>query len=293
MKKVRFKQVDVFTSTRFKGNPVAVVLQADGLTGEQMQQIANWTNLSETTFVIPKSTDEADYRVRIFTPGSELPFAGHPTIGTAHALIEAGLVTPHDGCLIQECGAGLVRLDITRSGAGEQLITFELPQPKITPLTEMAISELESTLGTRVSRDFAPCLVDVGPKWIVAQLPDAQAVLSNQPSFADMKVQNLQAKATGVVIFGKYPEDGGADVEVRAYAPACGVNEDPVCGSGNGAMAAFIRHTNQVGCYGNELAASQGQALGRSGSVFLTIRDDAIKVGGQAVTAIDGTISVD
>ncbi|WP_278407887.1 PhzF family phenazine biosynthesis protein [Pseudomonas rhodesiae] len=131
MHSVSFKQVDVFTFERYKGNPVAVVLDAKGLSDAEMQQIANWTNLSETTFVLPKTQEQADYRVRIFTPGSELPFAGHPTIGTAHALIEAGAIVPTDGVVVQECGAGLVRLDVTIDEAGKQLISFELPQSEV------------------------------------------------------------------------------------------------------------------------------------------------------------------
>ncbi|QGF93002.1 PhzF family phenazine biosynthesis isomerase [Pseudomonas sp. CFSAN084952] len=290
MKEVCFKQVDVFTSQRFKGNPVAVVLQADGLTDAEMQQIANWTNLSETTFVVAKTQEAADYKVRIFTPGSELPFAGHPTIGTAHALTEAGLVTPTDGELIQECGAGLIKLDVTVDAAGEQQIAFELPKPKITPLDDAQITRLESSLGSPIMREFVPCLVDVGARWVVAQLPSAQAVLENLPALDPMKADNLQIEATGVIIFGEYKDEGVFNVEVRAYAPACGVSEDPVCGSGNGAMAAFIRHTGQMQYFGETVQASQGQILGRAGIIRLSIQDHAIKVGGQAVTCIDGKI---
>lgn len=125
-----FKQVDVFTNARFKGNPVAVVLHGDGLTTEQMQQIANWTNLSETTFVLPPTDKAADYRVRIFTPTAEIPFAGHPTIGTAHALLEDGLIQAQNGVLTQQCDAGLIRLQVAKKPDGARQISFELPQPK-------------------------------------------------------------------------------------------------------------------------------------------------------------------
>ncbi|RII76573.1 PhzF family phenazine biosynthesis protein [Pseudomonas monteilii] len=292
MKEVSFKQVDVFTLERFKGNPVAVVLDANGLSDEQMQQIANWTNLSETTFVLPKTEASADYKVRIFTPGSELPFAGHPTIGTAHALLEAGLITPSNGVLVQECGAGLIQLRVSTSALGDQQISFELPTPTITPLAESEVDDLETILGASIVREFTPCLVDVGARWVIAQLRDADTVLVNRPALEDMKVKNLEAKATGVVIFGEYQDGGGSDVEVRAYAPACGVNEDPVCGSGNGAMAAFIRHTNQTEFFGKHIQASQGAILGRAGVIYLSIEDDSIKVGGNAVTCISGQISL-
>lgn len=292
MSQVSFKQVDVFTAVPFRGNPVAVVLNADGMTDEQMQQIANWTNLSETTFVIPKTNPLADYRVRIFTPGSELPFAGHPTIGTAHALLEAGFVKATDGVLVQECGAGLVRLELTTDEAGQREIAFELPEAKFSPLSDAEVDELEAFLGTVVVRTFRPCLIDVGARWIVAQLPDAKAVLENQPNLAQMKAQNLSCKATGVVIFGRYADEGSAGVEVRAYAPACGVNEDPVCGSGNGAVAAFIRHTDQTNSFGTSLLASQGAVVGRAGFIQLSITNNVIKVGGKAITCINGTIEV-
>lgn len=164
MSQVSFKQVDVFTAVPFRGNPVAVVLHADGMTDEQMQQIANWTNLSETTFVISKTNPLADYRVRIFTPGSELPFAGHPTIGTAHALLEAGLVKATDGALVQECGAGLVRLELTTDEDGHREIAFELPEATFSPLSDAEVDELEAILGTVVVRTFRPCLIDVGAR---------------------------------------------------------------------------------------------------------------------------------
>ena len=168
---IPFKQVDVFTSVRFKGNPVAVVLRADELTTGQMHQVASWTNLSETTFVVPTVNPQADYRVRIFTPVAELPFAGNPTIGTAHALLEAGLVEAKNGVLIQECGAGLVSLRVERESNGEQWISFELPQPSVTPLSGTRVTELEAILGAEVLREFTPCLIDAGARWIVAQLP--------------------------------------------------------------------------------------------------------------------------
>ncbi|MBU9480908.1 PhzF family phenazine biosynthesis protein [Burkholderia multivorans] len=292
MSAIPFKQVDVFTSERFKGNPVAVVLRADDLTTEQMQQIASWTNLSETTFVVPKTSAEADYRVRIFTPGSELPFAGHPTIGTAYALLEAGFVKENDGTLIQECGAGLVRLEVVRESAGVESISFDLPEPTIAPLDEGQVNELESILGTQVSRQHSPALVDVGARWIIAQLPSAAAVLAVRPDFPRMREQDLKAKATGVVVFGEYDSGDPARIEVRAFAPACGVSEDPVCGSGNGAVAAFIRHSGQTDYFGASYTAAQGSIVGRAGMIRLVLSDDRIQVGGAAVTCIDGLVSV-
>lgn len=287
-----FKQVDVFTNVRFKGNPVAVVLKADGLSTEQMQQIANWTNLSETTFVVAATVAGADYHVRIFTPKAELPFAGHPTIGTAHALLEAGLVKAREGALVQQCAAGLVKLAVTRDQHGTQWISFDLPEPTMMPFDAAQTAELEAILGTPVSRDFAPCLVDVGPRWVVAQLPDAKAVLAAQPDLLRMKAQDVKGRHTGVIIFGEHDSGADAKIEIRAFVPAHGIDEDPVCGSGTGSVGAFIRHTGQIGRFGGEFLASQGAVVGRAGLLHLALSDQRIQVGGNAVTCVDGTLAV-
>lgn len=286
-----FKQVDVFTATRFRGNPVAVVLRADNLDTAQMQQIAHWTNLSETTFVVPVTQPGADYHVRIFSTVSELPFAGHPTIGTAHALLEAGAVSARDGVLVQQCRVGLVRLAVTQEHA-QRWIALELPAATLSPLDEAQVGELEAILGQPVQRQFTPCVVDVGPRWIVAQLADAAAVLAAQPDLTRMHANDVSQHTTGVTIFGAYPAGAAAGIEVRSFAPAHGANEDPVCGSGNGCVAAFIRHTGQTEQFGSELLSSQGAALGRAGSVRLSISAERICVGGMAVTCIDGQLSV-
>ena len=291
MAEVAFKQVDVFTKVRFCGNPVAVVLDARGMTAADMQRIAHWTNLSETTFVIPRTDAAADYQVRIFTPGSELPFAGHPTIGTAHALLEAGMIEAKDGQLVQQCAAGLIKLKVERGADGAQWIFFDLPTPVLSALDGDQVKELGAVLGT--SFVGTPCLVDVGARWVVAQLADAKAVLGVQPDLVRMKVQDQKGRHTGVVIFGEHAPDAAARIEVRAFAPACGIAEDPVCGSGNGSVGAFIRHTGQSAHFGSDFLAAQGQMVGRAGLLRLTVRDDLIQVGGNAITCIDGRIRTD
>lgn len=292
MPSVPFKTVDVFTTTPFKGNPVAVVLDAAGLTTDQMQQIASWTNLSETTFVVPTTVDGADYHVRIFTPGAELPFAGHPTIGTAHALLEAKMIEAKNGALVQQCGVGLVKLHVAHADDGARWISFDLPEPKFTVLDQGQVKELESILDTSLDERTSPYVVDVGPRWIVAQLPSAQAVLDNKPDLQRMKRQDIQGKHTGVVIFGKYGPDAQAKIEVRAFAPAHGINEDPVCGSGNGSVAAYIRHTGQTAEFGSDFLATQGTAVGRAGTLRHTISENAIRIGGNAITCVDGNLSL-
>lgn len=291
MHPLRFMQVDVFTNVPYRGNPVAVVLDAAGLGTDQMQRIARWTNLSETTFVVPRTSDEADYRVRIFTPACELPFAGHPTIGTAHALLEAGLVTPRAGALVQECGAGLVRLEVGEDAVLGRSIGFELPPPVLRELTDARADELAMVLGTALSPAARPQLVDVGPRWVVAQLPNAAAVLAATPDLQRMKALDLALGSTGVVVFGEHPPGGVAKVEVRAFAPSSGIDEDPVCGSGNGCMAAFIRASGMLAGYGERFVASQGRAIGRDGRVRIEIGSDRIRVGGAAVTCIEGAIT--
>ncbi|RAX14339.1 PhzF family phenazine biosynthesis protein [Photorhabdus bodei] len=292
MSLVPFKQVDVFTHRPFKGNPVAVVMDAKGLTPIQMQAIANWTNLSETTFVLPAENPLADYRVRIFTPGSELPFAGHPTIGTAHALLEAGLIQAREGRIVQECGVGLITLNITEMESSQQSITFELPEPAITLLSAEQIDRLESILGCPLDRALTPALIDVGARWIVVHTTGAEAVLAAEPDYAKLCEHDTQMNITGVCLYGAYREGAEADIEVRSFAPSCGVNEDPVCGSGNGSVAAFM-HYYKVAMIDDKIVhSSQGKKLGRQGSVWLSHSDDKIFVGGSAVTCINGTITI-
>lgn len=281
----QFKQVDVFTSKPFKGNPVAVIMDANGLTTDQMQTIANWTNLSETTFVLTPTKELADYRVRIFTPKNELPFAGHPTIGTAYALLEAGVIEAKNGKIIQECGLGLVTLSLQKDDDTLN-ISFELPKPDITPLNSNQVDKLEKILGCPIDREVTPAIVNVGPRWLVAHTSDGNTVLSTKPKFAELTVHDTELDITGICIYGEWSEN---HIEVRSFAPVCGVNEDPVCGSGNGSVAAFIRfHDSKE----RIIRSSQGNALGREGSINLTIADDKILVGGSAVTCIQGTIAV-
>lgn len=287
----RFKQVDVFTDRPFGGNPVAVVIGAEDLDAAAMQRIANWTNLSETTFLLRPTCDDADYRVRIFTPRSELPFAGHPTLGTAHAALEAGLAKPRDGALVQECGAGLVPLRIRGDGAGRQ-IALQLPPARSQHLSDEEVAALETALVAPVLRDPRARLLDVGPRWIVAQLADAAAVHALSPDFAAVMRLDARLRSTGITVFGAHPAGGDAAYQVRSFAPSEGIAEDPVCGSGNGCVAAFLRDTAAPGAT-LTYTASQGEALGRSGRIHVEIdATGRILVGGQCVTCIEGEIRV-
>lgn len=283
----KFKQVDVFTTKPFKGNPVAVVMDAEALSTKQMQAIANWTNLSETTFVLPPQNPKANYALRIFTPMQELPFAGHPTIGTAYALLEAGLIKPQSGGLIQECAAGLISLTLHETDHGPTIF-FELPKPKLTALDINEIDQLEIMLNCPINRELAPRLVDVGARWIVVHTSNAQNVLAAQPDFARLAIHDKAMKITGICIYGEWQQD---HIEIRSFAPACGVNEDPVCGSGNGSVAAFIRHYGKSSKIEKAIKSSQGRVVGRDGIINLLITDEKILVGGSAITCIEGTIN--
>ncbi len=281
-----FKQVDVFTRKPFMGNPVAVILDGAALSTQQMQQIANWTNLSETTFLVPVTDAQADYHVRIFTPHAELPFAGHPTIGTAHALLEAGMVKAKEGVLVQQCRKGLIQLTVDQGH-----ISLRMPEPVITTLNDAQCEELDAVLGLQVERAFTPCLVDVGARWVVAQIDSAQAVLAARPDFVRMKEQDKKGHHTGVVIFGPHADGRAARIEIRAFAPAHGIDEDPVCGSGSGSVGVFIRHTGQVERFGGEFVASQGAAVGRDGQIRLVLGEQSVEVGGYSVTCVDGVLT--
>ncbi|GMM29535.1 Yhi9 protein [Martiniozyma asiatica (nom. inval.)] len=284
-----FKQVDVFTSIPFNGNPVAVIMDASELTSEQMQKIANWTNLSETTFVLPANDSQADYRVRIFTPESELPFAGHPTIGTAFALLESGIIDAKDGNLIQECQAGLINLSVETDDAGKYSISFELPKPLINNLDLTQVEELEGILNCQLDRTLTPAIIDVGPRWIVAHAGDADKVLAAKPDFAQLAEYSNKLNATGVCLYGYWSSSPNKHIEVRAFAPACGVNEDPVCGSGNGSVASFMRHHGLI-LAEEKLKSTQGKALGRNGHINIQFSQGKILVGGNAVTCVEGKI---
>lgn len=291
--KLAFKQVDVFTSSPFGGNPVAVVLDASLLVEAQMRRIANWTNLSETAFVFPPTQPGADYRVRIFTPRAELPFAGHPTIGTAHALIEGGLIQPRNGRIIQECTAGLITVAVTTEPAQSERIAFRLPRADLTPFTQTQTEEMSDILGVSASGCHSPFFVDVGPVWSVVQLPDAHSVLSLQPDLTALTSFDGRCGSVGVMVFGHKAPGASEAIEVRAFAPILGANEDPVCGSGNGAVAAYIAAAGQRKEVGDRYTASQGSVMGREGRIEISFDEsDGIYVGGRAMTLIDGTLNL-
>lgn len=271
---MQFKQVDVFTTRPFLGNPVAVVFGAERLDAQAMQRIACWTNLSETTFLLESS--KADYRLRIFTPRQELPFAGHPTIGSAHAALEAGFV-PKKPKLVQECGAGLIDLSVEEDGK----IFLKGPPAKVQRL-EKQIPSIPLAPASLVMK------VDVGPVWVVGEVADAASLAALKPDMTALAEWSESLHITGVTVFAKSNEASSA-IHVRSFAPAHGVPEDPVCGSGNLSVAAFLREAQLLNRFGRTYVARQGMALGRDGRVSVRL-GEAIEIGGHAVTCVDGKL---
>lgn len=271
-----FKQLDVFSNEPLKGNPLAVVLGADALTDAQMAAFARWTNLSETTFLLKPTTSDADYRVRIFTTQNELPFAGHPTLGTCHAWLEAGGKPKGEG-IVQECGVGLVKL--RRDGA--RLAFAAPPLIKSGEPDDALIERLAQGLGIARSDVAAAQWVDNGPGWVAVLLRDRAQVLALKPDY-----RQLSGLKVGVVAPWK---DGEADFEVRAFISGEGMPEDPVTGSLNASLAQWLIGSGRAPA---RYVASQGTAMGRKGRVSIEQVGDDIWVGGASVTCIDGHVTL-
>jgi PhzF family phenazine biosynthesis protein len=254
-----------------------VVLDGSGLDGDALQRFAHWTNLSETTFVLPPEAPDADYRVRIFTPALELPFAGHPTLGTCHAWLEAGGQPKQEGVIVQECGAGLVR--VRRTDAG--LAFAAPPQVRSGPVAEEDAERIVAMLGIERSEIVDMTWADNGPGWVAVLLADAGAVLAVRPGNGDYDV--------GLV--GPHPPGAETAFELRAFFPAGGMSiEDPVTGSLNASVAQWLIGSGRATA---PYVASQGTALGRAGRVHVTQdADGAIWVGGGTVTCIDGSVEL-
>jgi PhzF family phenazine biosynthesis protein len=284
----KYVVVDAFTSVPTKGNPVAVILDAENLSDADMQAIACWTNLSETTFVQPATGPGADYLLRIFTPTTELPFAGHPTLGSAHAIIAAGYAKPKDGVVVQQCGRGLVRVTVEESET-ERRLFLELPAATTKQLSEAEVAEMEDIIGQTVARTPWPTALDVGPIWVVAQLASAQALLDLQPNYTRMAAFTNKIKVGGLSLYGDHTS-GDAQIEVRSFVPADNVNEDPVCGSGNGCVGVY-RYMNGLAPAGSSYLAQQGRKLGRDGQVFVRVGEKGeISLGGSCVTVVSGEL---
>ena len=294
-----FKQVDVFTSTPYFGNPLAVVLDGSGIDDAAMQRFAAWTNLSETTFVLPPTEPRAEYRVRIFTPGGELPFAGHPTLGSCHAWLQAGGKPKAAGHVVQQSAVGLV--PIRREG--ERLAFAAPPVRRIAPSPTL-LAKVAAALGLKAQQIVTAQLLDNGPAWLGLLLADADTVLTLKPDHRALRelgqkvgVAGLPSSTAAPVLIARSnrearafarTEEAPADIEVRAFAAPVGIEEDPVTGSFNASLAQWLIAD---GYLPDSYVAAQGQTLGRAGRVHIQRdADGQVWVGGDSVTCIDGTV---
>lgn len=308
MKLRAYQQVDVFTNTAFLGNPLAVVLDGEGLSDAQMQSFAAWTQLSETTFVLPPTPEGvaggADYRVRIFTPGAELPFAGHPTLGTAHAWLKAGNKPRQAGVLMQECGVGLVTL----KQLGERW-AFAAPPLKRSDISAEDLAPVLAALGLDASEVIAAQHLNNGPHWLGLLVNDVDTVLALEPDHAALKklgtkvgiaakrqatdgslIRRANREARAFTATSTRMTNDPTDLEVRAFAAPVGVAEDPVTGSLNASLAQWLMTDGHMPA---AYSARQGTVLGRAGQVFLSQDSQRqVWVGGDVVGCIQGTVSL-
>ncbi len=274
----RFHQLDVFSAVLLKGNPLAVVHAAQGLSDETLAAFARWTNLSETTFLLPPQDPAADYRVRIFTPGGELPFAGHPTLGSCHAWLAAGGVARDPALVVQECGIGLVR--IRRHGG--RLAFAAPPLRRSGPLEPELLARIVAGLRVAAADVLHHQWVDNGPGWCAVMLKSAAQVLALRPDWAAIGALKL-----GVV--GAQPPGQDTRFEVRAFVPGLGVPEDPVTGSLNAGLAQWLIG---AGLAPASYVAAQGAALGRAGRVFVDSEGGDVWIGGDVVVCIEGGVGL-
>ena len=303
MKQRPFKQIDVFTATPYQGNPVAVVLHGDGLSDTQMASFARWTNLSETTFVLPPTRPSADYRLRIFTPGGELPFAGHPTLGSCHAWLEAGGVSKAKDVVVQECAKGLITI---RRDAVSARLAFAAPELTRTAPSPVMLAQVASALGIKAAQITAAQLLDNGPVWLGLLLDSPETVLQIMPNHQELAKLGVKVGVAGMYqrvaspliaranreakAFTQAAATAAPDLEVRAFAASIGINEDPVTGSLNASLAQWLMLDAIMPAH---YTAAQGVCVQRAGRVDLQ-RDaqGQVWVGGQSVTCIDGQVTL-
>ncbi len=278
IKNYLFSQVDVFTHQPLLGNPLAVVHSADDLSDHRMAQFANWTNLSETTFLLNPVNPLADYRVRIFTPSTELPFAGHPTLGSCYAWLANGGTPKSSDFIIQECEIGLIKIR-----RDKDLLSFAAPPLIRTgPLDGSTLVKLADALGVNEADITAHQWVDNGPGWCAVMLKTAELVLSIKPDASKLKEFKL-----GVI--GPYPSGGECDYEVRAFVVPFGITEDPVTGSLNAGIASWMTNS---GLSKDNYTVSQGTALGRQGRVYIQKAAGDVWVGGHVAACVKGSVSI-
>ena len=291
MKARRLLQVDVFTNRPGFGNALAVVLDGDGIDDVSMQRFAAWTNLSETTFLLPPTDDRADYHVRIFTPRQELKFAGHPSVGSAFAALHAGMLTPKDGKLVQQCGAGLLPLRVEGNN-GNWKVHVRAPDAQQRKASDDDLRLLQPIFpGLDQSARERAVIIDNGPSWWIVALPDETSARSLVPNLAAMARLCAASGCVGIAVHARTDRGSVEQLVVRAFCPNDGIPEDPVTGSANAAIASVLHGNGELALIGNPYRASQGREMGRDGIVEVSVEDDgAVWIGGESVVVIEGVV---
>ncbi len=285
----RYLHLDVFTASLGGGNHLGVVIDAKDWATQDMQRFARWTNLVETTFLLPPEDPKASYRVRMFTPHKEIPFAGHPSIGTAHAALACGLVEPRDGLLWQECGAGTLPIRVQGSGSERELSLLSPPQRVVQsgcnahPLLGAALAGVD--LG-----QLPPALVDGGRRWWLAEISSEAGIRGWQPDHAAIGELARATNSMGVCAFAR-SSNNNYQLVVRALAAGAGIVEDPASGAANGCIAAYLAEVEPNGALARGYVISQGREMGHDARLVALIEGDAVWIGGRTATVIDGTVS--
>ena len=290
MQSFRYLQLDVFPARPGGGNPLGVVIDARGWSAADMQRFAGWTNLVETTFLLPPENDAANYRLRIFTPTSEIAFAGHPTIGSAHAALDTGFAKARDGLLIQECGAGLLPIRVEGNGDTRELFV-QAPRARVVREGIDAEQLVRAALGDRALGALPPACVEGGRRWWVAELADENAVRRWRPHHAAILALAKADDCLGLCVFARCA-NADCDLVVRAFPAGVGIVEDPASGAANGLIAAYIAQRESNGALARGYRVSQGREMGHDAAITIHIdNDSAVWVGGRTQTIIDGALT--
>ena len=289
----RYLQLDVFPASVGGGNPLGVVVDAGGWSDADMQRFATWTGLVETTFLLPPSVPEASYRVRIFTPQREIPFAGHPSIGSAHTALEVGLVTPIHGQLVQECGAGLLPIRIEthaeEEGSTARELFLQAPHARVLQIGLDDAPQLRALLDGIEQGALLPAFVEGGRRWWLAEFADEASVRDWCPDHGMIAALAKDSDSLGLCVFSRC-ENSNYRLVVRAFPAGVGIVEDPASGAANGLIAAYIATHEPHGSLARGYTVSQGREIGHDARIVVRIDDETIWVGGLTDTVIDGTL---
>ena len=284
----RYLQCDVFADRPGAGNPLAVVLDAGGLDDETMQSIARWTRLPETTFVLPPTSPEASYGLRIFSPRREVPFAGHPSVGTAHAVLEAGLATPRDGLLVQEGKAGLLPLRVSGTGR-ERTIAVRTPKARVVEIATPDDARLRDVLAGLPLGALPQALMDGGRRWWLAELADEAALRSATPDWDAVERLANATDSMGLCVFAR-SDDPVYYLAVRAWVGAPARFEDAASGAANATLAAWLADRDALPGDSGFYRVSQGREVGHDAIIELTVADGEVWSGGRVCSVVNGEL---